>query len=156
MYRGCASALVVDRKTFFDVNGWTNDFFPGEVDDMLIKLGFSGRTIQICSPPTISYRVHEHNTVHQISGFVQMMQRIIRKERAGEYSGKAKHRRYAFIGGPVFYWAKTALKTQYRVSGFKLLATGSPMILAAIIHRLFVKVKGKRPVETVMISLMPK
>jgi glycosyltransferase involved in cell wall biosynthesis len=150
-YRGCASALVVERQTFDDVKGWTNDFFPGEVDDLLIKLGCSGRAIQICSPPTTGYRVHGGNTVHQVRSFVQMMRRIIRNERTGQYRRGTctGFERYAFIGGPVFFWAKRSLQARDYVPALRLLASGGPMILAAIFLRFCTIIKGRRPIEII-------
>jgi glycosyltransferase involved in cell wall biosynthesis len=149
-YRGCASALVVDRQTFIDVKGWTNVFFPGEVDDLLIKLGCSGRTILICSPPTTGYRVHARNAVHQVPGFVQMMHRIVRSEQAGNYPGGPARRfeRYALIGGPVFFWAKSSIRAHCYGPPLKLLASGWPMVLAAIANRFWTMIKGRRPTET--------
>ncbi len=41
-YRGCASATVVERELFARVDGWSVGIFPGDVDDLLIKLGAAG------------------------------------------------------------------------------------------------------------------
>lgn len=150
-YRGCASAMVVERSTFAEVGGWRNDLFPGEVDDLLAKLACSGRTIQICSPPTTAYRVHTANTVHQVPKFVQIMHTLLRNERAGDYRGGREHRfaRRAFIGGPVFYWAQASLRSRCYRPALKLLASGWPMILAAIMRRIYARFKGRRPVEVI-------
>jgi glycosyltransferase involved in cell wall biosynthesis len=155
MYQGCASALVVDHQTFDSVKGWTNDMFPVEVDDIAMKLGYSGRTVHIWSPPTTGYRIHASNTVHQVPRFVQMMHRIIRNEKAGVYPGGPSHRfkRYAFLGGKVFFWVKRALQVRSYGPALKLFAAGWTMILAAMIQRLYVIVKGRRPLETIGCSI---
>src|SRR5712672_221405 len=46
-YRASASALVISRDAFNAVRGWTNEIFPMEDLDALIKLLSSGRTVQV-------------------------------------------------------------------------------------------------------------
>jgi glycosyltransferase involved in cell wall biosynthesis len=57
-YRASASAMVIDRHTFNMAEGWTDGTFPVDDQDLLFKLGCSGRAIQIVSPTTSAYRLH--------------------------------------------------------------------------------------------------
>jgi glycosyltransferase involved in cell wall biosynthesis len=150
-YRGSASAIVVERQAFDEVGGWTKDLFPSDIDDLTIKLGYSGRTVHILSHPTIAYRVHANNTVHQISRFLDKMQLVIHKEKAGEYPGgpRFRYERYAYIGGAVFFWLKRGVQTGLYRSSAKFLAAGYLMILAAIVSKLGTRIKGRRPAETI-------
>jgi glycosyltransferase involved in cell wall biosynthesis len=147
-YRGSASAIVVERRVFEDVGGWTNEIWPSEIDDLTMKLGYSGRTIHILSHPTTAYRMHANNTMHQVYRFVDTMHMVIRKEKQGKYLGgpRFQYERYAYIGGAVFFWFKKALGAGLYWPAVKFLASGWLMILAKIASTLRVVIKGRRPV----------
>jgi glycosyltransferase involved in cell wall biosynthesis len=154
VYRGSVSAIVVDRQTFLDVGGFSKEIFPSDIDDLTIKLGYSGKTVHILSHPTTSYRVHDNNTVHQIGRFVETMSMIVRKEKRGEYPGGPAHRyeRYAYIGGPVYYWFTRALRDGLYWPSLKFLATGWSLMVVAIWSRLALKFKGRHPVESIEVG----
>src|SRR4029077_17412677 len=122
-YRGSASAIVVERQAFDEVGGWTKDLFPSDIDDLTVKLRYSGRTVHILSHPTTAYRIHANNTVHQISRFLDKMHLVIRKEKVGEYPGgpRFRYERYAYIGGAVFFWFKRGVQTGLYKSSAKFL-----------------------------------
>jgi glycosyltransferase involved in cell wall biosynthesis len=150
-YRASASALVIRRDVFTRVQGWTNEIFPMEDLDVLVKLLQSGRTAQILVPPTVCYRVHAANTVHQVANCAGALRSIMEKEKRGEYPDGQTHRgqRYAFLGGPVFFWARKAYKNGLYREAMHLLAAGWPMILAAAVRRLAVSIRGKRTAQTI-------
>jgi GT2 family glycosyltransferase len=150
-YRASASALVIRRDVFTKVQGWTNEIFPMEDLDVLIKLLQSGRTAQILAPATVCYRVHAANTVHQVANCAGALRMIMEKEKRGGYpDGQANRgRRYAFLGGPALFWAKKACKNGLYSEAAQLLALGWPMILAAGVRRLAVSIRGKRAVQTI-------
>jgi glycosyltransferase involved in cell wall biosynthesis len=153
-YRGSASAIVVDREVFLKVGGFTREIFPSDIDDLTIKLGYSGKTIHILSHPTTAYRIHDHNTVHQIGRFVETMSMVVRKEKNGEYPGGRSHRfeRYVYIGGPVYYWFTRALGDGLYRRSLKFLADGWSLMLVSIWAHLVLKFKGQRPVESIEMS----
>lgn len=155
-YRGSASATVVYRHLFLGVGGFTKEIFPSDIEDLTIKLGYSGRTIQVLSHPTVAYRIHENNTVHQVHRFVETMGTVVRKEKSNGYPGGPLHRyeRYAYIGGPVCYWIKRALGGGLYLRGIKLLANGWLIVPVAIWSRLLLKLKGRRATE--FIELRPE
>jgi glycosyltransferase involved in cell wall biosynthesis len=68
VFSSCGSAVVLERETFARVGGFTPSvkWFPEQ--DLLAKLAYSGRTIQIIEPRTVFYRVHSSNTIHMIGG----------------------------------------------------------------------------------------
>jgi|SRR5215472_6033221 len=152
-YRGSASAIVIERRAFEAVGGWTKEFFPSDIDDLVVKLGYSGHAIHILSHPTTLYRVHESNTVHQVGRFLQTMRMIINKEKRGEYPGgkDGRFERYTFIGGPVFFWFMRGMRRGIYWSSFKLLVSGWLMVAAAIASKAAVKIRGIRTVETIRI-----
>jgi len=149
-FRCSASAVIVERHLFTTVGGWTENFFPSETDDLMVKLGCAGQTIHILSHPTIAYRIHANNTVHQISRFLEKMHLVIRKEKKGGYPGGPEFHfaRYAYIGGAVFFWLKRALQAGLYWPAAKFLAAGWLMILAAIVSKLGTRIKGLRRAET--------
>ncbi len=150
-YRGSASAIVIERSAFEAVGGWTVGFFPSDIDDLVVKLGYSGHTVHILSHPTTLYRVHESNTVHQVGRFLDTMRMLVNKEKRGEYPGGREGRfdRYKLIGGPVFFWFRTGMRKRLYRPSLKLLAVGWLMALAAIGSKAALKIKGSRPVETI-------
>ncbi|MGB9235416.1 MAG: glycosyltransferase family 2 protein [Terriglobales bacterium] len=150
-YRGSASAIVVDREVFLSVGGFTEEIFPSDIDDLAMKLGYSGKTIQILSHPTVAYRVHEQNTVHQVGRFVETMGMLVRKEKNGEYPGGPSCRleRYAFLGGPLYYWFIEGLRDGLYWRSLKFLANSLPLVLVAIWSRLILKITGPRPAECI-------
>jgi glycosyltransferase involved in cell wall biosynthesis len=150
-YRASASALVIDREVFTKVKGWTNEAFPMDDLDALIKLFYSGRTAQILAPPTVAYRVHAANSVHQVATCAAALRRIMQKEARGGYPGDQGNRaqRYAFLGGPALFWVKKACKSGMYSEALRILGLGWPMILAAAASRVAVSIKGKRPIQTI-------
>jgi succinoglycan biosynthesis protein ExoO len=149
-YRASASALVISREVFTEVRGWTNEIFPMEDLDVLIKLLSSGRTVQILAPATVCYRVHAANTVHQVANCAGALRMIIEKEKRRGYPGGQlnRARRYAFLGGPAMFWVKKTYKNGLYREALRLLALAWPMIFAAGLRRATVAVRGRRAVQT--------
>lgn len=150
-YRASASAIVIRRDVFAKVQGWTNEIFPMEDLDVLIKLLQSGRTAQILAPATVCYRMHAANTVHQVANCAGALRLIMEKEKRGGYTdGRAKRgQRYAFLGGPALFWVKRTYKNGLYGEAAHLLVLGWPMILAAGVRRLAVAIRGKRAAQTI-------
>ena len=150
-YRASASALVISRDVFIKVQGWTNEIFPLEDLDVLVKLLQSGRTAQILSPPTVGYRIHGSNTIHQVASCAGALRMIMQKERRGGYTDGSSNRgqRYAFIGGPALFWVKRTYKSGLYREALRLLALGWPMIFAAGVRRVLVSLRGRSAVQTI-------
>jgi len=151
-----ASAFVVERQAFQDVGGWTPGIFHLDLLDIFSKLGYSGRTILICSPHTAFYRLHASNSINDVPPFLKMTLRLLARERAGMYPGGRAHRfeRYAWFGGMVFYWTRTAVRRGLYKDALRLAVSGAPMFLAAVIRRSSAFVRGRRPVESVELPLV--
>jgi hypothetical protein len=148
-----ASALVIAREAFEGVNGWLTSFFPAEDYDFALRLGASGRTIQILSPATVQHRAHASNTINNVSACIVGVDNLLRRERQGDYPG-GPHRRFerrALIGGVVFHWARRAAKTGMYRDAMKLMARGWPMVSAAITRRIGVLIGGRQPCEIIKI-----
>ena len=154
MHRASASAMVINRTTFHQVGGWTEELFHLDDLDMMMKLGVSGRCVQILSPPTICYRVHQGNTVHQVPPFIPAMLTLIKKEKAGGYPGGPHFRfeRYAFLGGPIFFWIKKCLRARLYASASSLSIKGWAMTFCAAMRRFVGKLTSRTPVRTLKMS----
>jgi glycosyltransferase involved in cell wall biosynthesis len=154
-YRASASATVVNRKAFQDVDGWSAGLFPIEDLDLVAKLGNSGRAILIESPWSVFYRMHSSNAVRQVPRFMEPVRKVIRKAKSGGYPGGVTHRFeiYAFLGGPVLFWIKRAFHAGLYRDVLKLIACGGTMVLSAVIWKCVVAIRGKRAVETLKLSL---
>lgn len=148
-----ASALVIDRRTFQEVKGWPEDLFPADDFDLTIRLGESGRTIYVLSPPTTLHRAHASNTVNSVPRCLSAVSQLIERERFGRYPGGKRlcFERYGLIGGSVFFWSKRAVKRGYYSQAAKLMARGWPMVLVAAARRLGVMLTGRQPSETITI-----
>lgn len=146
-----ASSMVIAREAFECVNGWLEGFFPAEDNDLALRLGTAGRTIQILSPPSTWHRTHASNTINNISSFMPAMESLMRREREGRYPGGAQRRfeRRALIGGMTFHWTARAAKDGQHQKALKLFTRSSPMFLAAIARRLGVMLGGRRRCETI-------
>jgi len=148
-YGPSASAIVIDRRTFLEVQGWSNDFPVMEDLDLLIRLSDLGPAVQIFSPPTTLYRVHAGNTVNNVPRYIEQMHKLLDKEKVGTYPGGRQRRfaRYAVIGGHVSSWVERAAKAGLYRDAMRLAALGWPMVLAAVVRRFSVALRGRRPCE---------
>jgi glycosyltransferase involved in cell wall biosynthesis len=154
-FRASASTIVVNRKTFEHVQGWSTDIFPLDDHDLLTKLGCSGRTVQVLSPSTIFYRLHDSNTMRHVAPFVCGAHKVIRKAIRGEYPGGRARRFkvYAFLGGPISFWVKRPFQSSLYKEACKLMIAGSPMIFAAAMQRSATLIRGRRPTEKIALSV---
>jgi len=84
--------LVISRDAFNAVRGWTNEIFPMEDLDALIKLFEFSRTVQILAPATVCYRMHAANTIHQVANCAGALRWIIEKEKRRGYPGGQSNR----------------------------------------------------------------
>jgi len=148
-YRACASTIVVERHAFEEVNGWTETLFPAEDYDLMLKLGYCGRTVQIDSPATVCYRSHATNMTRQVPRSASMLCTVIERAGSGVYrrGGAGRLDVYGFLGGPALFWLKLALKARCYAAAFDLFFHGLPLIVVAAVRRLTVATSGRRPVE---------
>jgi glycosyltransferase involved in cell wall biosynthesis len=144
-YQAGGSAMVIERQTFGQVKGWTDQFFPFEDIEMLMKLSNSGPVAHILSPSTKGYRIHSSNVRHRVAAMVGGLNNVIDREKSGVYPGGAKLRRqrYAVLGAPVFFWIKSACKAGLYGTAIGVLARGWPMFLAACAQRVSTMVRGR-------------
>jgi glycosyltransferase involved in cell wall biosynthesis len=145
-----ASTYLVDREVFWAAGGWSPGIFHLDCQDLSTKLGYSGRTILICSPPTVMYRVHSGNSIHSVSPFLRMAHCLMDKERAGMYPGGRERlfERYAWFGGLISFWIKRALRAGLHREALGLAASGWLMMLAAISRRAITRLGNRRRVES--------
>lgn len=143
------SSLVVDRSTFRDAGGWSPDIFYQDIQDLLNKLGLSGKMILVLAPGTVWYRMHSTNASNKVSRFVEGIYVLLARARAGLYPGGRERwvERSAWFGGLIFYWTKTAMRAGLYRDGLILLASGWWMIVFAVIRRGKAWLVGRRPVE---------
>lgn len=148
------STLVVDRSAFWSASGWSPGIFYQDIQDLVTKLGVSGKMILVLAPDTVWYRMHSTNAVTKIAPFVKGIYFLLAKARAGLYPGGSERwlERSAWFGGLIFYWTKTAIRAGLYQDGFILLATGWWMIVLAIIRRGIAWVLGRRPIEALSLQ----
>jgi len=143
------STLVVDRSTFWSVDGWSPKIFYQDIQDLLTKLGVAGKTVLVLSPDTVWYRMHSSNAVNKVLPFLEGIHVLLAKAKAGSYPGGRESwvQRSSWFGGLIFYWTKTAMRAGLYQDAFVLLAAGWWMILFAVIRRGAARLLGRKPVE---------
>ena len=148
-YQAGGSAIVVARRAFQEVNGWTEQFFPLEDIDMLMKLGSSGPAVQILSPCTKGYRIHSSNVRHHVPAMVAGLNKVMEREKSGVYPGgpNLRRERYAVLGAPVFFWINSAYAAGLYGTAVRVLARGWPMFLATCAQKISTAVRGRGKTE---------
>jgi len=143
------STLVVDRSMFWSAGGWSPGIFYQDIQDLVTKLGVSGKMILVLAPDTVWYRMHSTNAVNKIVPFIEGIYVLLAKARADLYPGGRERwfERSAWFGGLIFYWTKTAMRAGLYRDGFILLASGWWMILFAVIRRGMAWLVGRKPIE---------
>jgi glycosyltransferase involved in cell wall biosynthesis len=157
-YQAGGSAIVIERQTFGQVQGWTDQFFPLEDIDMSMKLGNSGPVVQILSPSTKGYRIHSGNVRHRVPAMVGGLYKVMEREKSGVYPGGASFRRqrYAVLGAPVWFWIKSAFKAGLYGTAMGILARGWPMFLAACAQKIGTVIGGRRKAEVLSFEFKPR
>jgi glycosyltransferase involved in cell wall biosynthesis len=148
------SSLIVERAAFWAAGGWSPGIFCQDIQDLLNKLGVSGKTILVLAPDTVWYRMHPTNTVRKVSSFIEGIYVLLAKARAGLYPGGRENwvRRSAWFGGLIFYWTKEAIRTGLYFEGLLLLASKGWMILLAMMRRARAWILGRKPVEVLRLE----
>jgi glycosyltransferase involved in cell wall biosynthesis len=157
-YQAGGSAIVIERQTFGQVQGWTDQFFPLEDVDMLMKLGNSGPVVQILSPTTKGYRIHSSNVRHSVPAMVGGLYKVMEREKSGVYPGgpNLRRARYAVLGAPVFFWIKSALKARLYGTAVEVFVRGWTMFLAACAQKLGGVIGGPRSAEVLSFEFKSK
>ena len=147
-----ASSVVIEREAFERVAGWTKRPVL-EDQELLIRLGTAGRTIQVLSPPTIRHRKHAGQTVWNVPPFLDALGELIRRERGGDFPGGShrKLERLAVLGALAYFWSKRAYQAGLYQSAAKLLVRTWPLQMIAAVRRLLTIATGRtRPGELVL------
>jgi hypothetical protein len=154
-FRSCGSAIVIDRKTFASVGGFTKSVRWMPEQDLLAKLAYCGRAIQIIEPRTVYYRVHTTNTIHDVPKMIQGCHQLVTaaQGRMQLASLGARLRSYPLIGGPAFYGVKRAYRAGLYMEASRLLVRAWPSVTVAALARLSVSLFGHRPIETIPVHL---
>jgi len=139
---GLYGSNVVAKKSVFEQAGGlrqsTATTFHMDMLDTMLRIGVYGPCVVVHRPATIAYRVHQTNSIRDVSGVANGVFPIIDAERRGQYPGGPSRRfdRYACIGGVAWCWFKYALEDrQLRVVGRYMLHCG-PMIAAGALKKI--------------------
>jgi GT2 family glycosyltransferase len=157
-YQAGGSAIVVARQVFQEVKGWTDQFFPTEDIDMLMKLGTSGPAVQVLAPSTKCYRIHASNVRHQVPKMVAALYKVMEREKSGGYPGGPNSRmeRYAILGAPVYFWIKSAWKAGLYRTAMGVVGRGWVMFLAACFKKIRTKIRGLEKTQVLPLELRAK
>jgi hypothetical protein len=156
IHRKSGSVTVVRRCIFQEIQGWTADMVPVEDLEILLKL-YRCHAVKIVSPPVTLYRIHASNSIHSVAPFVRELRRLIGKLKRSEYPCSRSHRlaSYAFVGGPALHWAKRAYLCGLRADAVGLLASGWAMILAAMLYKSRILLRGRQRIEIIPLEWRP-
>jgi glycosyltransferase involved in cell wall biosynthesis len=142
--------FVMLRRAFQGVGGWSPGIFHLDLMDLAAKLRDSGNCVLVCFPYTMLYRMHDANSIHDVSGRMAAAHRLMERERAGEYPGDRRRRieRFAWYAGIIVCLTERGLRAGLYRDTLRLVASGWSMILAAIIRGSLCRLRGRRPVQT--------
>ena len=148
-----AGAMAVARWAFDEVGGWTREIAAGEDCDLVWRLGVVGPVIYIIEPTTTFHRSHADQTIRRTSLMFESMMNLIRNEKEGRYPGgrKRSFERRACVGGAAFNWA-LAIRHGSHAHAARLLTRSWAYVLAAVVLRLRVRVRGLRPTQALALS----
>lgn len=143
-------AFVIDRRAFHDCGGWSPGVWLHDDRDLALRLGFSAKAIVVGFPYTFLYRVHPGGWSRSAPRFISGAYVLIERERAGKYPGGPRRRfeRYACLGGMIPVCIMRGLRAGCYREVIKLVSRGWSMLVAAIIRRAIVRLRGRRPLET--------
>lgn len=149
-----ASSYVVAKDSFCAVSGWTPEIFQLDLQDLSLKLGCSGHFVAICEPATVLYRYHGENSIASVAPFLEKARVLIAKEKAGQYPGGSARKilRHACLGGLIAFWTRRGIQAREYTATLRMVSSGWPMFLSAIFVRLGKVIKGKRPIEELVIA----
>jgi len=152
-----ASAMVIEREALLRVGGWTPEIFYGDIKDLMMKLGYAGPLVLILEPATALYRIHDKNSIHDVSNYIKNAYQLIASEREGRYAGGIRHafQRYGVLGAYIGYWSIKGLARGLWKDALKLIGSGLPMILAGVVQRCAARIRGLRPFDTIDVDSRP-
>jgi glycosyltransferase involved in cell wall biosynthesis len=145
------AAAVIDRQCFDRSGGWATDMFHMDDHDLLLRLGYAGRTIQMLTPRTIAYRSHESNSTKQIDRMLQGALKLIDNEKAGRYPGGENNRylRYGMIGGFALYWLRRAFRENLYGQVWHGLIANREIVSIALLKKSFALARRRKPKQVI-------
>lgn len=113
--------------------------------ELLWKLSFSGRAIQIISPATVWYRSHEANSYKNVPGLIADAYKLIARYKEGAVRSARRENYLAgiLVGGPVFFVVKRANEAGLHWEALKLFVRGWNSIAIASLARLRAMLFGR-------------
>ena len=155
-FRSSASALVVQRIAFEAVKGWPEEVTIFEDQYLETKLAYSGRTIQVVSPATVLYRLHESNITHDTRKLISGCYLLLAAFKGSTPANWWQHlTSSALIGGPAFWVLRRAYRAGLRAEAGKLFLRAWPVVSVAALARFRSLVFGRRPVEVLASAEFP-
>ena len=141
--------FVVKRQDFFRAGGWTPHIFHLDLLDLAAKLRASGRSVLVCAPYTMLYRMHDSNSIRNVSACIEAAHELMEREREGFYPAGQRPRieRLAWYAGIIVCLAKRGMRAGVFKDSFRLLISGWSVILAAIVQGSIRRFRGRRPIE---------
>jgi glycosyltransferase involved in cell wall biosynthesis len=83
---GCSSFLI-QKEAFEAVGGFTGKRINAEDADLALRLGTSGRFVQITSPATFAYREHATSEMKNTKLNLEGIEHLLQSQVAGHYPG---------------------------------------------------------------------
>lgn len=81
------SSFVIQRETFLNVGGFSEELQNGEDIDLALHLGTARGFVQLAAPDTFAYREHGGNVARDVRRNVSALQREVTAEHCGKYPG---------------------------------------------------------------------
>jgi len=134
--RAVGTSCIIVRKSVFDAVGGqrkdtTATTWDADDTNLLLKLSSYSPCIVINSPATTWYRLHEENSIKNLTGVVNGLLRVAAAQRRGEYAAGTKTG--AYIGGRAASFAyRICWRGGQRKLAMRLVVRTAPLVLAAL------------------------
>lgn len=139
---GLAQSRIVMKKSLFEqVQQGTGVPLARNMNDyrLILRAGIHGPCVIAARPITLAYRYHETQSSKNITKMCQGVLYLIDIVRHGRDNAERSRMfdRYAYLGGIVNEWIAKAFRAQLRGIAFKILLKGWPMLIAAMLRKLW-------------------
>lgn len=133
------SVLIIEKNTAINKNiFFSQGSFPVDDLDFILMAGILSPFVYIINPPTVGYRVHSSNSIHNVKVNLRKLSLILSKEKKGEYPGgkKRKIERLAIIGGHAQLWIRQGVAAKYYKESLILFVKSFFALVSVVIRKL--------------------
>lgn len=154
MFTSC-SMMVIRKEIFHKIEGfrskYTKPILVHEDFHLLLKIGEFGPAVVILNPKLYGYRIHDDNSVKNISRVLKSQIVLINELKRDENLkyDKRKYGKFLIVGGTSYHWIKKAIKNGNFNDAAKLFLKSFPMLVISILNKAIQFFRSKTAIEEI-------